>query len=273
MRYPNGMLGWADLSTPDPQAAIDFYTGLFGWVGTDVPTDVGNVYTMLSKDEALVAGMGQQPPEQQEAGVPPAWTCYALVGDVDEVVAATPGAGGDVVVPAFDVMTSGRMAVISDPAGAVLGLWQPQDHEGAELMGDPVSVTWYELQSRDMSASVPFYEEVFGWHWDRDHGGSEGVPYSIAHVGSTEAEADGLLPAFAGGTMTAGALPMPEDVPAEVPSRWVVYFAVVDCDLAVERAVEAGATLRFGPTSVPFGRFAALSDPQGAEFSVMAASQ
>ncbi len=66
-----------------------------------------------------------------------------------------------------------------------------------------------------------------------------------------------------------GRMRMTEDFPPEVPSYINVYFAVADCDAAVAVAGRLGGTVRFGPMDSPFGRFAALSDPQGADFSVI----
>lgn len=66
-----------------------------------------------------------------------------------------------------------------------------------------------------------------------------------------------------------GRMKMTEDFPPEVPPFLNVYFTVADCDAAVEKAKALGAQLRFGPLTIPFGRFASLTDPQGAPFSLI----
>jgi predicted enzyme related to lactoylglutathione lyase len=268
MRYPQGMFGWADLSTSDQAAATAFYTKLFGWEAEEVPTDRGTIHVMLRKDGKLVAGLGPQPDDQQEAGVPPSWTNFVMVGDADEIVAAATSAGGRVLWPAFDVMDQGRSAIISDPSGAVLGVWQPRTHDGADVFGVPGAVSWVELQSRDLSAATAFYEEVFGWRWELSHSGDS--DYLVGYTeGPTKPGMNADDPASAGGTMNAGAMPMPPDVPPEVPSMWGVYFTVTDIDDAVARATRLGAAVVVPAMDMDGGRFAALTDPQGAYFSVI----
>jgi predicted enzyme related to lactoylglutathione lyase len=261
MRYANGLPGWVDLATPDQAGATAFYSSLFGWTAEDMPTDVGTTYTMLSLDGRLVCGLGPQPQEQAAAGVPSTWTTYVLVGDVDEVVAATPGAGGTVVVPAFDVMSSGRMGIVADPSGAMLGLWQPYNHQGADVFNEVGAFCWAELQTRDISAALPFYEELFGWRWEQASSGD--MPYLVAHLDAKGDAAEGV------DTSVAGAMSMPPGVPDEAPSMWGVYFTVADCDATVTRAKELGGTLVVDPMDIDMGRWAMLSDPFGAMFYIM----
>ncbi len=258
MRYPNGFPGWVDLSTPDVDAAKAYYGELLGWTFEDVPTDMGPPYTMCSLDGDVVAGMGPLPPGQQEPGMPPVWTTYVIVGDLDEVVAAAPGAGGSVVMPGMDVMTSGRMAMLGDPSGAVLGLWQPQEHQGADRFNVHGTVGWNELQTRDPAAAMPFYEELFGWRWERTDG-AEGSDYFIARLDAKQSE----------DTSIGGLLPMPAEVPTEVPSFWSVYFVVDDLQAALATSSRLAGT---AVTDVMGGggmTFAMAEDPQGAVFALV----
>lgn len=265
MRYPNGFPGWIDLQTPDPDGAKTFYGALFGWVPEDVPTDGGPPYTMLYRGGIekgnLVCGLGPQSQEQQAAGIPSVWTTYVLVGDVDEMVTATPGAGGHVVTPSMDVMTQGRMAIVADPSGASIGLWQPRDHEGADVFNVPNAWLWSELQTRDMSAALPFYEELFGWRFETSDAGGPG--YTLAHLDTKGEAAEGL------DTSVAGAMPMPPGVPAEVPSVWMVYFGVDDCDAATARVAELGGSIEAEPMDGGGMRFSVVADPFGAFFQLM----
>lgn len=248
-----GQIGWVDLATTDVEAARAFYEGLFGWRSRVMPTDVGVDYTMFTSDGRTVAGMAPQPPGMP-AGTPSTWNAYVMVDDVDAACAAAEVAGGFVAMPAMDVMTQGRMAMVGDPAGAVLGMWQPGQHRGAELRGAPGSVGWNELQTRGLDAALPFYSAVFGWSWEQD----ETTGYWIA-----------TLPELGDGeSMVAGAMTMPDAVPAEVPSVWLVYFDVDDCDEAFSHALELGATAAFEPMTMGPIRFAGLLDPTGAMFMV-----
>lgn len=266
MRFPNGFPGWVDLTTPDATGATDFYTSLFGWVANDVPTDGGPPYTMLYLGEVgdgnLVCGLGPQMPEQREAGVPSTWVTYVMVGDVDEMVTAAPGAGGSVVMPAMDVMTQGRMALVADPSGAVIGLWQPRDHQGADAFNTPGTWVWSELQSRDVGAALPFYEEMFGWRWEKMPPDS-GSDYVVAHLDAKGEAAEGV------DTSVAGAMAMPPGVPDEAPSGWNVYFGVTDCDEAAARIAELGGSVVAGPMDAGGMRFAVVTDPFGAYFHIM----
>jgi predicted enzyme related to lactoylglutathione lyase len=195
-----------------------------------------------------------------ESGAPPVWNSYVFVDDADAVAAAAEAAGGTVVMPAMDVMESGRMVMVAAPDGAVIGAWQPLEHQGAEAFDRPGAVTWNELQSRDLAAARDFLSEVFGWGWDRQPGEME---YWVAHVGSSADDT-----ASEGGTHdeVGGAMNMPDGVPLSAPSMWVVYFGVDDCDLSAAHVTELGGSLFLPPMEMGPGRFAGASDPAGAMF-------
>lgn len=248
MRHPHGLFGWVDLSTTDVDAAKAFYGGLFGWTFEDTMTPMGPVYTTCFIDGGRVAGIGPQPPGMAEQGVPSMWNSYVIVEDVDAVCAAATAAGGFVAMGAMDVMTQGRMAVIGDPSGAVCGLWQPKDHEGADVFNVPGALTWNELQSRDLGAAQAFYTSVFGWGWEEVQDG-----YFTA-----------MLDSKAGDDKTnGGAMAMPPGVPEEAPSYWAVYFAVDDCEASVATVTELGGTVFLPPMEMGPGTYAGVTDPTG----------
>ncbi|MEZ5184513.1 MAG: VOC family protein [Candidatus Nanopelagicales bacterium] len=253
MLHPNGLFGWVDLMTRDPQRAIEFYEGLFGWTHTDQPTPMGPVYTQFFKDGKLVAGLGPMMP-----GVPDEvgafWNSYIIVADVDATIAKAVAAGGTAPMPAMDVMDQGRLAMIMDPSGAQVGLWQPATHQGAELFNAPGSLTWNELQTRDLDAAKPFYAEVFDWEWVE--GPDSG--YFVANLNSKQGE----------DKSNAGAMTMPEGVPAEAPNVWMVYFAVDDCDTTMAAAQSLGAEVFLPAMQMGPGRFGGLIDPTGGMFLV-----
>jgi predicted enzyme related to lactoylglutathione lyase len=252
MRLAQGQFGWVDLSTTDVPAAKDFYAAFFGWQYEDVPTPIGLDYTMCRVDGQLVAGIGPMPPVMADAGVPSTWNSYVIVKDVDDVAAAAVEHGGAVVMPAMDIMTSGRMAMIAGPDSAVLGLWQPIEHQGAELFDAPGAVTWNELQSRSLEPSMTFLADVLGWRWERASGEMD---YHLCHVDALE-----------GDTSNGGAMNMPDGVPPEAPSMWVVYFAVADCDASAAQVSELGGELFLPPMEMGPNRFAGAADPTGGMF-------
>ena len=241
-RYDHGVPSWVDIGTPNPQSALAFYGDLLGWEGQDMGEEAGH-YTIVSRDGKQVAAISPA----QDPG-PPRWTTYVNVDDVDAVTKKAAAAGGSVIVAPMDVMTAGRMAIIADTTGAVIALWQPKDHIGAQLVNEPGAFTWSELSTSDLAKSKAFYSEVFGWGW----GGAD--EYAEAQVG---------------GRTIGGVMPRPPDMPAEVPDSWLVYFATADLDGDAKKAADMGATVIVPPTDIPnTGRFAVLLDPQGAAFAL-----
>jgi uncharacterized protein len=257
MRYPDGLFGWVDIMTRDPQRATEFYEGLFGWTHIDQPTPMGPPYTQFFKDGELVCGLSPMMPGVPES-VGAFWNSYVIVADADATLAKVEPAGGTVTMPAMDVMDQGRMAMVMDPTGASVGLWQPAAHQGADLFNAPGSLTWNELQTRDTDAALPFYEKVFGWQWV--DGPDQG--YYLA-----------TLPAKDGEDKTnAGAMTTPPGVPDEAPNVWMVYFAVDDCDTSMAAAQELGGQVFLPAMDMGPGRFGGLVDPTGGMFLVMAFS-
>ena len=245
--YPPGTPCWVDHAAKDVTASNAFYSSIFGWQGEDQGDETGN-YTMLSKAGKTTAGnMGMM-----AEGQPSVWTTYVSVEDADKTVEAAKKAGATVFVEPMDVLDIGRMAIFADPTGAAIGIWQPKSFFGAELANEAGSFCWNELNTRDVPAAKDFYTEVFGWTTNELD--MEGMQYTEWKLGERS---------------VAGMMTMPEMVPAEVPAHWLVYFGTENTDATVERATELGATTIVAPTDIPPGRFAILSDPDGAVFAVI----
>ena len=122
--YSNGQFSWADLQTPSVDGAKKFYSSLFGWDMSDMPTPMGSPYTICTMRGQPIVGMGAQPPDMK--GAPAFWSTYVNVDSVDAIATKVTSNGGKVVMPAMDVMTQGRMMMLQDPTGAMLGCWQPK---------------------------------------------------------------------------------------------------------------------------------------------------
>ncbi len=246
--YRDGMPSWTDLASPDMEAAKAFYMSLFGWEAEISPAPEAGGYTLFTLRGKQVAGLGPvMAPDQ-----PPAWMTYINESDADGTVKRAADAGGTVVVPPMDVMEQGRMAILADPTGAVLGIWQPALHTGAQLVNEPGAYCWSELATRDPERAKAFYAAAFEW---------EANTQSMGPMEYTEFKVDGQS--------IAGMFPMGDTMPADMPSYWGVYFAVADCDATVATAVSLGANLVTAAMDIPIGRFAGLRDPQGAYFSVI----
>jgi len=249
-KHGPGTFCWVELTTSDGPAAKEFYTSLFGLSFKDNPMGDAGVYTMLQKNGKDVGGLYQMGPEQK--GTPPNWGSYVAVENANDAAAHAKELGATVMMEPFDVMEHGRMAVIQDPTGAVVSFWEPKSHIGARVVNEPGSFCWNELYTTDPERAADFYTGLLGWTKDvlhRDFG-----DYVIFNFG---------------GRMAAGMMKIPKEW-GPVPPHWLVYFAVDDCDETVEKAKRLGANVTVPPTDIPeVGRFAMLTDPQGAGFAVI----
>ena len=239
---------WIDLASSDPAAAREFFAKVFGWQIEVNPDPLYGGYALAKIGGAEVAGIGgKMSPE-----APTTWSVYIGTPDVGELAKKVTAAGGKVMAPPMQVGDQGHMAVFQDPSGAFFGAWQPMAMSGFTT-GVPGTYRWAELNSRGIDKAVAFYSEVFGWVPRTTPMGEGQPPYTQFLVGD-----EGI----------AGGMEMSPMVPAEVPSYWMVYFAVDDLDGSFRRAIEAGGREMMAPQDFPGGRFAILADPQGAIFGL-----
>lgn len=237
--YPPGTFSWAELATSDADGAKAFYTSLLGWDYDDNDMGEAGVYSIALRDGKPVAALFQ------DADQPPSWNCYVTVESVDDAVAKATQAGGTVAHEAFDVMELGRMAVIADPTGGTLCLWEPRQNIGAQLVNTPGSLTWNDLVTPDPDTATRFYGELFGWSFDE-------IPNAHGyHVIRNSGRANGGL--------------MPMEGPA---SSWIPYFGHEDIDRAVDEVPELGGKVLNGPVRMPQGSIGVFADPQGVVFSL-----
>lgn len=242
-----------DLATPDVEAAKSFYGELFGWSFDDRATDTDGVnYTMCNKGDKAAAGIMKLSEEMAASGMPPTWSTYVTVTDAEATAAKVEGAGGMVLQPPMDVMEDGRMAVIADPAGAAIAMWQPKAHIGAEVVDEHGAFNWVELTTPDPAAVAGFYNDVFAWT-------TEIAPMPEGEY--TLFMVEGGNPQGIAGAMAS---------PMEMPNFWGVYIYSDDATATAAKAKELGAGVLMEATAMEgVGTLAALTDPQGAMFSVM----
>ncbi len=246
--YQHGVPNWVDLATSDVEGAKDFYTKLFGWTYDDVPMEAG-VYSMVSKDGKLVAGLSNLPPGMEQT----VWSTYLAVDDCDEATKKATEAGASVVMGPMDVFDSGRMSFITDPTGAAVGLWQAKQHFGAEFVNDAGTFVWNELLTDDTAAAEAFYTSVFGMTAETAE--TPTGPYTVLKVGDHQA---------------AGMMAKNENM-GPIPNAWSIYFGVDDVDAALEVVTAAGGQVLMQPFDIPeVGRMAVVQDPQGGVFNIMA---
>jgi len=244
---PIGKPAWVDLASSDPAASRAFYARLFGWTIEVNPDPQYGGYALARIDGRDVAGIGPA----MAPGAPTAWSLYVGTADAEALAGKVGAAGGTVVMPTFDVGDQGRMAVFQDPGGAFISAWQPMAMSGFGTEA-PNTFRWAELNARGIDRAIPFYAAVFGWGTlTRDM--QEGPPYTMFRLGGED---------------VAGGMEMSPTVPAEVPGYWMVYFGVDDVDASFRTVIEAGGREMVAPTDFPGGRFAIVSDPQGAAFGL-----
>src|SRR3954470_8068364 len=253
--YAHGTFSWVDNATTDQEGAKSFYSTLFGWDYDDTPVGEGIVYSLAKLGDDVVGAIGPQQQDEISQGIPPHWNNYISVDDVDAAAGRVTELGGKLVVPPFDVSDVGRMAVLIDPSGAPVCLWQGGRRIGADLVNTPGSFTWNELATRDPEPAMAFYSELLGWTYNQIP--VPGIQYWVIMVGERSN----------GGVRVPG-----EDMP-ETPSFWLPYFGTDDVEATANKAAEAGGNVLVGKSPANEGNyFAALQDPYGAVFAVFEGS-
>jgi predicted enzyme related to lactoylglutathione lyase len=247
--YEPGTFCAVDLATPDPAGAKEFYGSLFGWETEDVPGPDGTTYTLARLGGDVVAGLF----EQREPGEPPRWVSYVSVEDADAAARKASELGGEVIQEPSDILDAGRTAVVRDPAGAALAVWQADTFAGAGRVNEPGCLTWNELATNDTAGALIFYNGLFAWtseEWDT--GG--GPPYTVIRVGD---RTNGGVRALS-----------PPEEQSGAPPYWFPYFATESMESTTDRCGELGGATLFGPAEFPGGRLTGHRDAQGAVFAL-----
>lgn len=247
--YEQGVPCWVELQTTDPSDAKAFYAALFGWAFDDQTLSSGDCYTLARLDGGTVAGIMRQPPELP-ACTPPMWFTFLAVDDLTLVVEAVAAAGGEVMTPARSVTDGRTQAIVADPTGGVVGLWQANTQPGATTVNQPGAVIWNELITSDPDRAAAFYDAVLG----------------TTHATSAMGHGEFYTVLEVDGRPVAGAMALPEHV--DVPTAWSVSFATDDIAATIAAARSLGASVR-NEVASPAGPLAIIADPQGAVFQVM----
>ena len=289
--YIPGVPCWVEASEPDPEAALDFYGGLFGWEFRDVmPTSSESRY-FIARHEAksssifdisgdTLGGEVAAVRSIAEAAPPTAmWNTYFWVERADEAASKVRDAGGGVVTEPFDFMDACRMAVFTDPEGAAFAVWEAKKYKGARLVNDPGALVFNGLNTRDVEGARSFYGSVFGWGTSSIGGGGEGwtlpgygdwlerehhpnIRKQVTEAGAPEGFED----------VVGSIIPIADDQP-DTPPHWSVTFAVDDTDGTASKATDLGGRVIVPPFDAPWStpsytiRITVLGDPQGATFS------
>jgi len=252
--FVDGAPAWVDLGTPDVAKSAGFYGSVFGWKFESAGPDAGG-YGMFTHDGQTVAAAGPL----TEQGAASSWTLYFRTSDADATAAAVGKAGGTVRAEPADVMSEGRFAQFTDPAGAMFAVWQPGNTKGLGAVNEPGTLGWTELTTPDVAGAKSFYFDVLGWETD-DQPMGEFTYTVIRPAGGGASDGQG------------GIMPLsPEMAAAGATTRWQPYFEVPDCDAAAAAVTAGGGTVVVPPNDIPgVGRFAVALDPDGAQFAMIA---
>lgn len=254
MSQPSAKFVWYELMTTDTAAAAAFYQSVVGWDAKDSGMP-GMDYSIVSAAGVDVGGLMSLTPEAKARGVPPCWTGYVGVDDVDAYAARIVAQRGAVVLAPQDIPGVGRFAVVADPYGAVFILFKGSSADGPAPVpaGTPGHTGWHELHAGDGPGAFAFYNSLFGW--------TKGETMDMGP--------NGVYQLFAtGGDAVGGMMTKMPEMPV---SCWVYYFNVAALDAAVDKVTAGGGKVVMGPMQVPGGSWIMNGiDPQGAYFALVA---
>ncbi len=160
--------------------------------------------------------------------------------------------GGTVVTPPRKVPSVGCWAVLRDPQGATIGVYEPADDTSSDnTPAKPGEFSWHELVTKDYKAAFEFYRTLFRWETTGEHDmGAMGKYFMFGQRGAAYG----------------GMFNQPPDVPDPM---WVSYISIDNVMVAAPKIAPAGGTLVVAPHEVPGGDWIArCSDPQGATFAL-----
>jgi hypothetical protein len=254
--WPPGTPCWVDLAADDVGSAIAFYGALFGWDIQSAGPQAGGYHIAYQYGRA-VAGLGST-----AEGQPSTWTTYLATDDADATAAAITAAGGRLLAGPADLLGQGRMALATDTAGAVFGLWEAGSMEvgqmeassiksseikGIGLANEPGSLCWNEHTSDDLPGSLAFYRAVFGYESEEMT-----ANYTLLKTAGQQSHVGGIGSAVG-------------------PAGWSTYFAVADTATALALAQGLGATIVRPRWDSDWGPMVTVADDQGAVFSLCTA--
>ncbi|MGW1953924.1 VOC family protein [Streptomyces sp. NPDC001920] len=231
--YREGVPCWVDAQLADVEAGKRFYGELFGWVFEEAFDS-----TVLARlDDEPVASLSRK----SDGRMPTVWTVYFATPDAGALARRVREAGGQVVTAPVEVGDAlGRVALVTDPEGAVFGLWEAGEHKGFGRRHEIGTFGWAELYARDTEVANAFYGELFH---DALFGPDAEPDFGRAAVG--------------------------EVFPAMMPPHFVVHFRVADCQEVLATVNRLGGRVQVAPFETSYGTVAVVSDDQGASFALL----
>jgi len=248
-----GKIIWRDLLTHDLEGSKEFYGSLFGWEFESIGNESGfgsdSAYTLIRHNGNLIGGMIDTVALNGKDDISQ-WVVVMSVGDVDKAAAEFAAGGGEVITPPTDLKRRGRLAVVRDAEGALLGLLQTRD--GDPVDDEPVidGFLWDELWTSDIDSATAFYTGVTSLQVDeRNIEREQGENVSYRLLKSAETPRVGIMPN-----------PLEELGPV-----WVSYLRVESpADIAAKVDALGGRVIVEAQARAIGGEVAFVAGPSGA---------
>lgn len=250
MPNTQGWFVWHELATSDPVAAEAFYTQVAPW--SMRTSQLSSSYRMIEAAGAPMGGIVAIDPTVADRRGDPHWTPYVYAYDVDDSARLTTTLGGAVLAGPAEVPGVGCWALLADPQGAALGIYEPDRPSGAPGASPRRGeFSWHELATTDYKAAFAFYQALFRWERIAEHDmGPMGTYFMFGQRGQSyggmfNRQGDGTAP------------------------RWLSYIGVADVNPAADTVRRLGGAVVNGPMEVPNGDWIAMArDPQGGAFAL-----
>lgn len=255
---------WFDLASSDPDASLRWYAEVIGWEYESIDMGGGNLYHLAVDNDRNIVGIGVRPCDVQLSERESIWLTHLYTDDARATAAKVVEMGGKVITEAHDITIPGQLEIVgsrctlANPAGGVFSLWQSGVGQGCEVFGEVGAACWIEYHSPNVDASMQWHKAVFGVDFE---------PMEIPFGDDGESTTLNMLKCDAQEQSCAFVQMQPDQMLTKAP-YWMTYFMVDDIDSATETARSLGAEVPFGVQSLPFGRYAAIVDPQDAVFSL-----
>ena len=160
-----GKVVWHDLITDTPDTSRQFFADLFGWEFEQVDLGVFSAidYSLIRHNGRLIGGMVDQSQLPAKSDISQ-WIAVFSVTDVDAAAKTVSASGGGVVTPPTNLADRGRLAVVTDPQGALFTLLQTNGHDPVDRdEADVGGFLWDELWTSDVDSASGFYQSLVGY--------------------------------------------------------------------------------------------------------------
>lgn len=254
--WPAGTPNWIDIGVDDIEAAVTFYTELFGWDVPEGKEETGG-YRTATLNGYPVAGLSPK----MEPNENTYWNNYFATRDADMTAKRIVDAGGQIVVEPMDVMNFGRMAVAVDTNGSPFSIWQAIDHIGCGIYNEPGAFIWNENLSSDPAQAKSFYTKVFDYTIvSSDAMKVAGNVYNLVVLQGVDAAPENAVAGLGDSEQMGGG------------NYWLTWFASADVDASSAQVEKLGGKIIAPPFDTPIGRMVVVQGNNSEVFGMLEVS-